>query len=244
MGSLEKNCIESWKQIMPEFKIQLWNENVLDLKQYPFAWDAFQKGKYAFVSDVVRLHALFHEGGIYFDTDILTLKKFDPFLDQDFFVGEYRKGALNAAVVGSIAGHPVLRALLDYYQNQKFDFLNPLTIPDVFDQLVWNYPLKSGTINPPKYFYPLPLEQKTGDYSKFLTTNSYCVHLWNHSWKDEFMVLKEYDFIESLKMNFKHCREFPSIYFTKTHQTKYFKLFYLRFKNWIHQSIYGPSKSS
>lgn len=244
MGDLEKSCFDSWHNLMPNFLIRCWNEESLDLTQYPFAWDAYQKGKFAFVSDVIRLHALVNEGGIYLDTDILVLKSFDSLLEQDFFVGEYKKDSLNAAVVGSVAGYPLLNELLDFYQNQNFDFLKPLTIPGVFDQFIWNHALPSGTIYPTEYFYPLPLEQKTADYSKFLTTNSYCVHLWNHSWKDEFMLLKEYHFIDSLKVNFKHCREIPAIYLTKSHQTKYFKIFYLRFKNWIYQSLYGPQKSS
>lgn len=36
--------------------------------------------KYAFVSDYVRLKALYEYGGIYLDTDIKILKSFNPLL--------------------------------------------------------------------------------------------------------------------------------------------------------------------
>jgi mannosyltransferase OCH1-like enzyme len=239
MGRLEQDCLNSWKSVLHDFEFRLWNEDSLDLRDYPFAFQAYQSGKYAFVSDVVRLHALSQNGGIYLDTDMLVLGSFDLLLDNDFFTGEYRSGNLNAAIIGSKANHPLLLKLLKVYTAMEFDFLKPKTIPEVFDEVVWGFTQDSVKIYPPDFFYPLPLEKKSEDYSSYLSKNSIAVHLWNHSWKDEFMLLKEYHFIESLKMNYLHCREIPAIYFTRSHQSNYFKLFYLRFKNWIYQSIYG-----
>lgn len=239
MGSLEQDCLNSWKSVLPDYEIRLWNEDSLDLRDYPFAFQAYQAGKYAFVSDIVRLHALNREGGIYLDTDMLVFRNFDEFLADDFFTAEYRPSKLNAAVIGSKPSHYLLYTLLEVYKNLEFDFLKPKTIPEVFDEVVWGFPKEAVKIYPPDFFYPLPLEKKGEDYASYLSKNSIAVHLWNHSWKDEFMLLKEYHFIKSLKMNYLHCREIPSIYFTRSHQSNYFKLFYLRFKNWIYQSIYG-----
>ena len=36
-------------------------------------------------------------------------------------------------------------------------------------------------------FYPLPAANKKEDYKKFITDNSYAVHLWNYSWQTPFM---------------------------------------------------------
>ena len=43
--------------------------------------------KFAFVTDVVRLYALYYEGGIYMDTDVEVLKSLDPFLYHNAFSG-------------------------------------------------------------------------------------------------------------------------------------------------------------
>ena len=40
------------------------------LEDHPFAKEAYEAGKYAFVSDYVRVYVIYHYGGIYFDTDI------------------------------------------------------------------------------------------------------------------------------------------------------------------------------
>ena len=39
----------------------------------------------AFVTDYVRLYALYHEGGIYMDTDVLVKKSFDSLLQYGCF---------------------------------------------------------------------------------------------------------------------------------------------------------------
>lgn len=45
------------------------------------------KKKYAFVSDIVRLYALYNYGGIYLDSDIKVLKNFDDLLANRAFTG-------------------------------------------------------------------------------------------------------------------------------------------------------------
>lgn len=218
---------------MPDFQIRCWNEKSLDLNQYPFALSAYQSGKYAFVSDVVRLHALYHEGGIYLDTDILVLKSFNSFLNQDFFTGEYKKGALNAAVIGSIKGHPLIGNLLEIYQDSDFDFLNPKTIPDIFDDVVWSYSDKSLEIYSPEYFYPLPLEKKEDNYQIYLTENSFAVHLWNHSWKDEFALMKENRFFDSLTLAFKHFYLYPHAYRNWEYINRFRNLYWRNMKRYL-----------
>jgi mannosyltransferase OCH1-like enzyme len=234
--------LASWKDLMPEYQIKLWNESSLDLDRFPFANEALKFGKYAFVSDVVRLLALYEEGGIYLDTDVLVLKSFNDLLDHSFFTGEYKAGALNAAVIGSEAGQPILKNLLEYYESLEFNPKKPKTIPEVFDKFLLNDRIKNIKIYPPEFFYPLPLDRKEMDYSNFLTANSFCVHLWNHSWIDEFMLLKQFRFYESFVLNFRHVIISPAVYFTYSHQTRYFNDFYLRIKMYLHQQVYGEKK--
>ena len=70
------NCISSWKKHLPDYEIIEWNETNFDICAHPFACGAYKAGKYAFVSDYVRVYTIYHYGGIYFDTDIEVKKDF------------------------------------------------------------------------------------------------------------------------------------------------------------------------
>ena len=87
MPELALKCIESWKKFLPDYEIKEWNEDNFDLDSYPYTREAYDKRKYAFVTDVVRLHALYNEGGIYMDTDVEVLKPLYSFLHHTAFSG-------------------------------------------------------------------------------------------------------------------------------------------------------------
>ena len=78
--------IDGWKKIFPEFEIKCWDETTFDIfASLPFVQEAYQVKKYAFVADYVRMWAMYQYGGIYMDTDIQVLKRFDEFLNYRFF---------------------------------------------------------------------------------------------------------------------------------------------------------------
>ena len=80
--------IETWKKFFPDFEMKEWNEDNFDVNMMPYTKEAYYAKKYAFVSDVARLYALVHEGGIYFDTDIRVVKRFsDELLNSHGFLG-------------------------------------------------------------------------------------------------------------------------------------------------------------
>jgi hypothetical protein len=87
-GEMPKNlmaCMNTWKEIMPDYEIICWNEDNFDVNFIPFTSEAFSVKKWAFISDYARLYALYNEGGIYLDTDVIVKKTFDVFLNNDFF---------------------------------------------------------------------------------------------------------------------------------------------------------------
>ena len=76
-----KFCINTWKKILPDYKFRKWSEKDLDkLGNNIYIKQAYSAKKYAFVSDVFRLYALYTEGGIYLDTDVEVRKSFNQFL--------------------------------------------------------------------------------------------------------------------------------------------------------------------
>lgn len=78
-------CMDSWKKNLPDYKWKLWSLKDFDVNSLPWTKEAFHAGALAFVADYVRLHALYTEGGIYMDTDVMVKKSFDPLLSNGFF---------------------------------------------------------------------------------------------------------------------------------------------------------------
>ena len=80
MPELALRCIESWHKFMPDYEYRLWNEDTFDINSSPYTQEAYIAGRFAFVSDVVRLVALYEYGGIYMDVDFEVYKPFDDLL--------------------------------------------------------------------------------------------------------------------------------------------------------------------
>lgn len=234
MSSLENNCINSWKKYLPDYELKLWNENNFDVARYPFAKAAYENKRYAFVSDVARLHALQEEGGIYLDTDMLLLKTLDPFLVHSFFVGYYVPGKLNAAIFGCNKGNLIVEFLLKKYSDLMFDNKRPYTIPELFDRELLNKKNNNEiTFYTDDYFYPLPFEKKDEDYRKYITLNSYAVHLWNHSWKNEFSTLRDFYFITSIKIYLGNVFSFRREYWLMAYHRRYVRSFYRNIRKFL-----------
>ncbi len=84
------------------------------------------------MSDVVRLYALYTEGGIYFDTDVEVRKNFDDFLNADFFIGSEKSGhfeSIGTGIIGAQKGNKIIKKLLDFYQTAEF--IKPNGKPDL-----------------------------------------------------------------------------------------------------------------
>ena len=50
--------IESWKKYLPDYEIKRWDESNFDVNSIPYTKEAYQAGKYAFVSDYASLSVL------------------------------------------------------------------------------------------------------------------------------------------------------------------------------------------
>ena len=65
-----KKYMETWKKYCPYYEITEWNESNFDVNQNQYCREAYEAGKWAFVSDYARLKILYDYGGIYMDTDM------------------------------------------------------------------------------------------------------------------------------------------------------------------------------
>lgn len=192
MPELALRCIESWHKFMPDYEYKLWNEDNFDVNCNPYVKEAYEAKKYAFVTDYVRLYALFTEGGIYMDTDVEVLKPYDDLLSLPGFTG-YEGSKYLPPVTGTIAseaGNPWVKEQLDAYNSihfkladGSFDTKNNTTrISEImrkggFIQNGKKQLYKDMYIFPVEFFCP---RQTTGEV--LITANTYCDHHFMGSW--------------------------------------------------------------
>lgn len=51
-------CIESWRRFCPDYEIKQWSEKNYDVNKIQYTKEAYEKKRYAFVTDVARLDIL------------------------------------------------------------------------------------------------------------------------------------------------------------------------------------------
>lgn len=191
---LIKRCIETWKNKMPDYEIREWNEDNFDLDSHPFAKEAYESGKYAFVSDYVRLYAVYHYGGIYFDTDIEVKKGFsDKLEDARFVVAFELPDTFMTGFFAAEKGNVVVKEILDYYNELHFrkedGSLDMKPNPIIFAEKVGKFGLvfngKYQEIGNGMKIYP---NEVFGAYNVYdmiytITPETVVVHHYTGTWK-------------------------------------------------------------
>lgn len=191
---LDCRCIESWRNYCPDYEVIEWNETNFDIRSNLFVQQAYEKGKYAFVSDYVRLHALCHYGGIYLDTDVQLIKNLDIFLCNKAFSGFESKTKIQTGVMGSEANFWLFEEFLSRYEGRRFIGmdgemdLNPNV--NILTEILEKYGLEVNNqkqtvrecvLFPQEYF--CPKDYVSGEIN--ITPNTYAIHYFNGSWVPE-----------------------------------------------------------
>lgn len=117
-------CMESWRKVCPEqgWKIVEINETNFDINFCNFTREAYAQKKWAFVSDVARLWAIYTYGGYYLDTDVELLEPLDRFLPYDCWVASNDVNFIATGLgFGAVAGHWLVGQLLEDYKDIPFE---------------------------------------------------------------------------------------------------------------------------
>lgn len=117
-----QKCMRTWQKHLQGYKIVEWNEHNFDIHANKYVEQAYRAKKWAFVSDYIRAKAIYEQGGIYLDTDVLVLTDLHDLLNNRAFVGFENKDNPFTAVFGAEPGHPLLRDMLAYYADRDFSF--------------------------------------------------------------------------------------------------------------------------
>lgn len=187
-----KKCIESWKKFLPDYQLMEWNEDNFDIEKLQYTKEAYAAKKYAFVSDVARIEALYQYGGFYMDTDVEVLKSFTPLLDARCVLGMEEKEYVATSFMAFEKEHPLVKQFLDLYKDLTFldengriitgtnvAKLTKILIEKGFVQKNYYQELEDGIKIYPKEFFS-PYDYINCYYN--ITENSYCVHYFAVTW--------------------------------------------------------------
>lgn len=197
-----KMCMESWTRLLPDYEWKLWNEDNLPPGS-DFLKLMFKYRKFALISDYIRFYALYHEGGLYFDTDIEVVKNFDSLLREKCFLGFQQESLsghpLNAAVCGAVPRHPYMRDCLAMFLRECYRKVKPYIGPTVVSEVAKKWGLAEygeqylGDVKifPKEVFYPYHWEEDF--YPECVTESTMCIHRWQKSWerKRDFKALRK-----------------------------------------------------
>ena len=214
MPALAVKCIDSWKKHLPEYELRLWNEDTFDIKSVPYVSEAYESRKFAFVTDYVRLYALYHFGGIYMDTDVEVLKSLDDLLHLPGFSGFESKTEIPTGIMASEKHNAWAKEQLAYYLGKHFikadGTLDLTSNVQIISRIMSanGFVLKNGYqvykdcmhIFPQDYFCP---KSRTGIIT--ITPNTYCIHHFAASWKPRNVRIKSYFFNKILGPRITDC---------------------------------------
>lgn len=206
LPELANKCIASWKKYLPDYEIIQWDEsNYSAIEKCQYVKEAYQAGKWAFVSDYARFDILYHQGGVYFDTDVELIKSIDDILEQGAFSGTEKAYSLTDASVDGLMvstglglaaekGMPLLGTVLEHYHQRSFytkdGDIDTTTVVRIISNILREFPMEprqDGVIHihglnvyPRDYFAPLDYE--TGELH--ITDNTRSIHHYLATWKD------------------------------------------------------------
>ena len=236
-------CIQTWRQTCPSYEIIEINEKSTryfhfknELKNNKWFRTVYKLKMWAYVSDFIRIKTLYLNGGIYLDTDVSILKSFDPFLNDEAFVGmqgnltETSADIVEPAILGAQKGNPFLKKVLSFYDNDIWSF--PIySMPQIFQFFLKKencppfnikkqqkiIPLKNITIYPERFFVPCRFNEKFSPAC--IEEQTYAIHWFSSSWlnHDTLLFLKNKhhpDFLKELKRNY-HKKTFKIRLFFK-----------------------------
>lgn len=187
-----KRNIDGWHKMCPDYEIKEWNENNYDISKNRYMQEAFEKKKWAFVTDYLRLDVIYNYGGLYLDTDIEVVRKLDDLLFQDGFA--CCDASLTVNTGSGFGGKPhnmMVKLMRDYYEGVHF-VSNNGTIDDTScntHQLVvlsqFGYKINDlfQCINGMN-IYPMIFQGANCHRREYaIKENTYWIHYGNMSWK-------------------------------------------------------------
>lgn len=191
-----KRYMSSWKKYCPDYEFQEWNESNFDVTENAYCREAYEAKKWAFVTDYVRLWALYHYGGFYMDADVEVVKPLEPLRVYDALSGYELKTRIPTGTMGACRGNEWIGMLLHDYDHRHFinsdgsyDMTPNVVIITRLTKEQYGVVLNGATLHFGKNNVILPYDYLcakslvTGEVEA--TANTYTIHHFTGSWVSE-----------------------------------------------------------
>ena len=193
-------CLKSWEKYLPDYDVMLWDTNRFDLNSSVWVRQAYEKKKYAFAADYIRFFALYNYGGIYLDSDVEVLKKFDDLLDLPYFMGAEKAQTPEAAIIGAEKGCDWVKQCLDYYESRSFILedgtLDIQKLPEIMERQIQKLkPLRILSLKDSLNIRKLDMQKEVLEFNDAffspkvfdsreveITPYTYAIHHYQNSW--------------------------------------------------------------
>lgn len=210
---LAQKCLKSWKRFCPDYEIREWNERNFDITTAPlYVRQAYEAGRWAFVTDYVRLKALTEQGGIYMDTDVEVVKPFTSYLHHRAFAGFETPARIQTGLLACEKDFPLFREFLSYYDTARYyhedGTENITTNVEVLTSLCEKYGFRPNdtyqvvegfAIYPREYFCPVDFDTE----KLHRTRKTVVIHWFAASWHTQ----EELEEIEAERLQQKRERQ-------------------------------------
>jgi mannosyltransferase OCH1-like enzyme len=198
---------------MPDYEFVLWDKNKFDINSVNWVRECCEIKKWALAADYIRLFAVYMEGGIYLDTDVYVLKRFDDLLQYDYFtsfecenqtsifeniinsdldnINRVGNITFEAGVFGGIKGHPYLKDCMKWYESHHYrkEIYQKVIATDIYAAVAqkygFRYKSEAQKLNNNMMILPAGIFGNP----TIITKESYAVHWWAGSWLDRNMPL-------------------------------------------------------
>jgi len=175
----------NWRDLHPDWDYKLWtDETISDKPEIKNLVD--QCGAFSSKSNVVRLYAVYLEGGVYADMDVDWVQNLDKLLNVNAFAGRQRPGKemkedmFCNAVFGAIPNSEWVKSQIE--ELPQLVHLPPPWGPSLMTRAATSFKQTEKFNDYPKYyFYPFTWMENPLPKSRY--KNSYAIHYWRMSWK-------------------------------------------------------------
>ncbi|MCU4683191.1 glycosyltransferase family 32 protein [Lactiplantibacillus paraplantarum] len=188
-----RNRVKQWQSMLTDYKFVLWNEKNFDVHALPFTEYMYEQHNYAYVTDYVRLYAVYNYGGFYFDTDVILLKSIDDLRKNTAVFALEDFDSINTGLgLAAEANIKVLKDLLQIYEEwtpnenvNKFPTCVEIA-SNYFRSLGFRNVDRTQYVNDclilsTEYFAPM----KVGSKYAQITPNTYGIHQYAASWTSQ-----------------------------------------------------------
>ena len=196
MPASDRKYIKQWQKLNPTYEIKCWTEKDIDLQKYPLVAKAIAEKRWALASDIIRMYAVYTEGGFYFDTDVELLQPLDDLLQYDGFASWESQSWFTTSGFGAKKHSPWIKMTLDRYAHllpkkiTNSTFMCTVHSPSVYAEKIYGLKLDGQTrvyddkfiVFAPEYFNPK--HYFTGEMHR--TANTRAIHHYASTWHNAF----------------------------------------------------------